>query len=932
MANSGLLNAGYSTNLEKNVSQTPVIIPRKLSVFDCRVENGDAIEKVLDTRGMDFSEFLETVREEFSIPSKERFVLLTTDRREINVDRFEELKDGNTLHLLQSVDQVLSVSTKEHILFVPHYDTIIKSGMYEYYASEGQKSLPYAFAELIDNALSATSNNAGVRKIDIRLMFDESQGKPAVVVLDNGSGMTSKQLNNWAVYRLSKFTRKSSEFESDHLGYVRPAPVPRSLNSDISYFGVGGKQAAFYIGQSARMITKPAQSMDVHELVLSKEEFEKKEKNKEDIYRGFILNRKPGDSSHITNEDERFLHSLIAEEAGQQNFTAVVLTGVQAEHVAYLRADFHLWTRELAHVYHYYVHGIHGNDMRPSKVYHEKTSDIDIQICLFEKLKVPRIVNLREIKNDMQTLYINSSVDTFEFKAEVVDDGSVEGIIRYHPFLYDKETYPEDPYAIQTLLMDDDEDCIIVNQGGRGKKPIFECFWNGRLIPYTTVAEFDWCAQPKKSGPVPVECFSRISGVLFTNDKFQVSTNKLTFMDLELQLKDKKTIFTRIVNGQEQRVNIGKEFIQWLKDCHEKWDKQIKFCGFKGTMTRTDVPTKKMQTPWARFTSIEWDGKTYKAGQYVKSMKTHPILFGTIVQFLLYGDHDGDVHSTGGQVQVAMEPKTIFGEVRTIPISKIDRGASIIAIRKYIDDELAKLPDRLKVTWPEGSEWSQGDVRPAGTVFGPIHVEILNKKGESISRLPGPNLTASKKLLVELKVIWHSPTGDVDMNFHLGQHGGKWAYWFKSMENLSKLGKYTLHLQTVLNEGSNSVCAGEQLPSWKLEFSICEGSPERFVVGAACTPYRMCEPFSVSLELLDAFGNPAQAPTDLKPVLECSALDLSYEGTEASGSTLTIKGVRAKGTVKTSPVLPWFHSSVFKCIVAIIVYLYDWFESWTNCE
>lgn len=40
------------------------------------------------------------------------------------------------------------------------------------------------------------------------------------------------------------------------------------------------------------MISKPADSQDVHELVLSKEDFEKKEKNKEAIYCGFIRNRK----------------------------------------------------------------------------------------------------------------------------------------------------------------------------------------------------------------------------------------------------------------------------------------------------------------------------------------------------------------------------------------------------------------------------------------------------------------------------------------------------------------------------------------------------------------------------------------------------------------------------------------------------------------
>ena len=31
------------------------------------------------------------------------------------------------------------------------------------------------------------------------------------------------------------------------------ADVPRSLNSDISYFGVGGKQAIFFIGDATRV-------------------------------------------------------------------------------------------------------------------------------------------------------------------------------------------------------------------------------------------------------------------------------------------------------------------------------------------------------------------------------------------------------------------------------------------------------------------------------------------------------------------------------------------------------------------------------------------------------------------------------------------------------------------------------------------------------
>ncbi|XP_066579517.1 structural maintenance of chromosomes flexible hinge domain-containing protein 1 isoform X2 [Amia ocellicauda] len=903
--------AADSNNQNSNNSQTlqlptvscdpstpgPSGFSRRVFVFDCRVENNNLCEKVLESGSMTLADFTGIVCKVFSIRPDETYVLTTTARKQIDEARFEEIVEGNTLYVLHSVDQILPVATREHIEFLPHYDTIVKSGMYEYYASEGQKALPYAFAELIDNALSATSQNNDIRSIDIRLLFDESHGKPAVVVLDNGSGMSIKQLNNWAVYRLSKFSRKDHEFESDHSGYIRPSPVPRSLNSDISYFGVGGKQAVFYIGQSTRMITRPLGSLDVHELVLSKDDFEKKEKKKEAIYSGFIRNRKPGDSSHITTDDEHFLHGIISEENGKDSFTAVVITGVQAEHVSYLKSYFHLWTRELAHVYHYYVHGPNGNDMKSATRNTGFMQNIDIQISMSEKSKQTRVVNLREINDDMQTRYINSSADSFEFRTRVEDDGVVEGIIRYHPFLYDNETYPDDPNIVSKPTDDDDEDCITLDKGARGKRPIFECFWNGRLIPYTTVDDFEWCSPPKKRATVPLECYNRISGVLFTNDRFQVSTNKLTFMDLELRLKDKDILFTRVVNGQEQRMKILKEFTQWLKECHERWDKQVKFTSFRGTMTRTDVLTKRMQNPWARFASIEWDGKIYREGQYVKSVKTQPIFYGSITQFLLFGDHDDDVYSTGGEVQISLEPKALYDELKVIPISKIDRNVSVSVIKKYIDDEMARLPDRLSVTWPEGDELIQNDVRSAGTPVGAIRIEILNKRGEAMQKLPGASHNASKKLLVELKVTWHSPTGDIETNSHISQHGGKWPYWFKKMENLNQLGKYTLKLQTVLNESNADTYAGQRLPSQVYEFSIKEGKPDRFSIGTLEPLLRVGVPFNIPVELLDEFGHPTHSPVDLKPVLESSALDLSYVATVTKGTNCVIEGVKAKGPV-----------------------------------
>ncbi|CAH6792043.1 Smchd1 [Phodopus roborovskii] len=869
---------------------------RTVYLFDRRgkeSELGDRALQVSERAG--YAGLRASVCQTIGISSEEKFVITTTSRKEITCDNFDEtVKDGATLYLLQSVDQSLVTATKERIDFLPHYDTLVKSGMYEYYASEGQNPLPFAFAELIDNSLSATSRNVGVRRIQIKLLFDDTQGKPAVAVVDNGRGMTSKQLNNWAVYRLSKFTRQG-DFESDHSGYVRPVPVPRSLNSDISYFGVGGKQAVFFVGQSARMISKPADSQDVHELVLAKEDFEKKEKNKEAIYSGYIRNRKPADSVHITNDDERFLHNLIAEEKEKDSFTTVVITGVQPEHIQYLKNYFHLWTRQLTHIYHYYIHGPKGNEKNTAKEV-GPSNNIDIEISLFEKGKTPKIVNLREIQDDMQTLYINTASDSFEFKAHFEGDGVVEGVIRYHPFLYDRETYPDDP-GFPSKLRDeeDDDDCFILERAARGKRPIFECFWNGRLIPYTSVEDFDWCAPPKKRGLAPIECFNRISGALFTNDKFQVSTNKLTFMDLELKLKDKNTLFTRILNGQEQRMKIDREFALWLKDCHEKYDKQIKFTIFKGIITRPDLPSKK-QGPWATYSAIEWDGKIYKAGQLVKTVKTLPLFYGSIVRFFLYGDHDGEVYATGGEVQIAMEPQALYDEIKTVPIAKLDRTVAEKTIKKYVEDEMARLPDRLSITWPEGDELLPNEVRPAGTPIGALRIEILNKKGETMQKLPGTSHGGSKKLLVELKVILHTSSGNKEIISHISQHGGKWPYWFKKMENIQKLGNYTLKLQVVLNESNADTYAGRSLPSKAIKFSVKEGKPEKFSFGLLDSPFRVGVPFNIPLELQDEFGHTTQLVSDVRPVIEASGLSLHYEEI-TKGPNCIIQGVVAKGSV-----------------------------------
>ncbi|KAK3546292.1 hypothetical protein QTP70_025718 [Hemibagrus guttatus] len=350
----------------------------------------------------------------------------------------------------------------------------------------------------------------------------------------------------------------------------------------------------------------------------------------------------------------------------------------------------------------------------------------------------------------------------------------------------------------------------------------------------------------------------------------------------------------------EQRVKINREFPNWLKDCHEKYDKQVRFLGFQCTTSRPDLQPKRRQSPWAQYRAIEWDGKTYETGQQVKTLKTQPILYGTIQHFLLYGDHEGDVYATGGHVKITLEPKELYNEDKIIPISKIDRLAKDADIKDSIDRDLDKLPDKLKVTWPEGNPWPEKTIQPAGTPMGPIKVEILNKLRENISRLPVYNVNA-KKLQIELKVVWHSANGDTETNYHICGHS-KWDYWFRRMENLTKLGTYTLHLQTVLSDGDSTMTewAGRRLPDYTLNFSIKESSATAFVVGVFPS-VQVGVPFALPLKFTDAFNHPTQPPSGIKPQLECSSVKLSYEKTNVNGTTFTIQDLRAIGKTTINP-------------------------------
>ena len=165
-------------------------------------------------------------------------------------------------------------------------------------------------------------------------------------------------------------------------------------------------------------------------MCISKDEFERREAKHEAIYTDYIHNRKPGDGSHY-GADEHYLHQLVREETKRENFTAVVCQGVHDYHIKDLKTSFRRLCTQLAHIYHYYIHGPEGNGLK------EETSqtpsalqDLTIRVRMQTKNKIIETVDLRSVDYDHQTNCIRSAASTFKFKAAVDGVGVCEGELR----------------------------------------------------------------------------------------------------------------------------------------------------------------------------------------------------------------------------------------------------------------------------------------------------------------------------------------------------------------------------------------------------------------------------------------------------------------------------------------------------------------------
>ncbi|KAK9800826.1 hypothetical protein WJX73_002958 [Symbiochloris irregularis] len=659
-----------------------------------------------------------------------REFVLTDCNRDLSHDAdLQLLQPGQKLWAVDAQTGLADAPAKERITFNPHPKTLTMAGDYEYFAAQGKSPFPFALAELIDNSLRAVQHaHSPQRSITVTLVLNTKRTSGLLSVWDNGVGMTKQQLNEWAVMNLSMEDRGLQPEEVS--GRRADAGVGRFLAGNLSYFGVGSKNAAFYLGRCIKMSTKQAEGRYVHELSISASDLEQRYKQGQAVYEDDLVHRCAGDASTLLPMEAPFpiARSWVEHEAEQQDaeeagpdsssFTRVVIGQLKADILRQVAEDAQgqKLCRALAHLYHYYLHGEDGgknggeggSQQAPSQGHKgakDKAAQAKNQANSNQQHGQPRIVmecmvgtqllwrtDLAEVTDDLKSRYQAAQQAQLTFNLNVPSKGMVAGVLYYFPYQGGQETLPmEDSPAFdpgdttvdltQQGTQATQRDPGLPGEGSgeeeggrialwqRSRAPLLECFWQGRLIPGSRVESLPFIEAVR---------LKRRSGVkdALPDEVFLRLRGALFFgpgfLVTRNKLNFRDNLLELLSSAVPEERNLEKKFRKWLGDCHAQLDKHVRFEGLQ------DAAMQAQAREWCgatctAFRRVAEGAKVVNQGDVVRLSGKPPVV-GAVLCFTVNKVVEGEGVYAGGSVTVQPYPLEVWGSSahRTAPLRRLD--------------------------------------------------------------------------------------------------------------------------------------------------------------------------------------------------------------------------------------------------------------------
>jgi hypothetical protein len=153
-----------------------------------------------------------------------------------------------------------------------------------------------ALAEFVDNSIQACRDVRSKKKISITF-FEEPNTKASssfLMICDNGQGLNPTEIQQFATFSLDQETRGLAPSETD---------IQRDT-SYISKFGVGSKQAGFYLGDRITLLTKKANKPEIHKFSLDRSKLNSRYQMRDNVYSDTI-HPFPSFSPDILENDEK---------------------------------------------------------------------------------------------------------------------------------------------------------------------------------------------------------------------------------------------------------------------------------------------------------------------------------------------------------------------------------------------------------------------------------------------------------------------------------------------------------------------------------------------------------------------------------------------------------------------------------------------------